>query len=302
MEIVPNEHGQSIVKVTHPSGAVCEVYLFGATVTKFVTASGRDVIWVSKKAILNGTKAIRGGMPLVFPQFGQPIKEMAQHGFARNNVWKVLSEAAPAEGSSDLRLVLGLDNEVATHEAWPHPYRLEFELVVCAESLKTTLTVHNTGDAAFKYMDLQHTYINVGDIGATFVSGLQGAQYFDKASDEPERLRVDDREQADVTQYVDRIYVPAEGRPLTDPVVIVSPLGNVAVSKSAFCTDEEGTRELPVDTVMWNPWSDKAAGMADFEEEGWLRMLCVEPGLVREFLSLSPGASASLVQVLSTTA
>jgi D-hexose-6-phosphate mutarotase len=31
--------------------------------------------------------AIRGGVPLVFPQFGQPQKTMASHGFARISHW-----------------------------------------------------------------------------------------------------------------------------------------------------------------------------------------------------------------------
>jgi len=85
MEVVTNEHGLEIVQLTHSSGAICEIYKFGANVTRFCSASGRDVLWVSKSAKLDGSKAIRGGIPIAFPQFGQPDQRMPQHGFARNN-------------------------------------------------------------------------------------------------------------------------------------------------------------------------------------------------------------------------
>mmetsp|Transcript_4795 Transcript_4795/g.13974 ORF Transcript_4795/g.13974 Transcript_4795/m.13974 type:complete len:303 (-) Transcript_4795:93-1001(-) len=301
MEKVTNDHGQTVIRLKHPSGALCEVYLFGATITKFVTASGRDVIWVSSTARLDGTKAIRGGIPLVFPHFGTPIKDMAQHGFARNNLWTLEGDAMAVEGTEDLRCVFSLDNKVATHEAWAHPYRLEYSVTLGAETLATTLTVHNVGEQPFSFMDLQHTYINVGDVISTSVSGLQGVQYFDKASDDPDRACTDERQAANVGEFTDRIYFPTESKPIPDPVVIVSPLGNISLSKKAAATTADGPVDLPVDTVLWNPWAEKGAGMPDFEEDGHLRMLCVEPGLVKGFQTLAPKASASLTQILSTT-
>jgi len=302
MEKVTNDAGQTIIRLKHPTGSICEVFLFGATVTKFVTASGRDVIWCSSKAKLDGTKAIRGGIPLVFPQFGAPIKEMPQHGFARNSIWTLEGEPAVLEGTEDVRCVFGLDNKVATHEAWPHPYRLEFSVTLGAEALTTTLTVHNVGEEPFKFMDLQHTYLNIGDISSTSVNGLQGVQYFDKASDEPEKACMEQRQAASVAEFTDRVYFPTESKPITDPVVVVSPLGNISVSKKATCTSPSETVDLPVDTVLWNPWAEKAAAMADFEEGGYPKMLCVEPGLVNGFTTLAPKASASLTQVLRTAA
>jgi len=47
-----------------------------------------DNLYISPLAILDGTKAIRGGIPLVFPWFGKPTEKTQQHGFARNLKWK----------------------------------------------------------------------------------------------------------------------------------------------------------------------------------------------------------------------
>ena len=56
------------VTITHgASGAACTVYPFGAHVTSYKTASGRELLFLSRDAKLDGTKAIRGGIPLCFP-------------------------------------------------------------------------------------------------------------------------------------------------------------------------------------------------------------------------------------------
>merc|ERR1719221_1140621 len=79
-----------MVVLRHPNGDSAEIYLYGATVTSYITR-GQDWIFVSPGAIFDGKKAIRGGVPVVFPQFGQPDKAMPQHGVARSNLWTVKS-------------------------------------------------------------------------------------------------------------------------------------------------------------------------------------------------------------------
>jgi glucose-6-phosphate 1-epimerase len=48
-------------------------------------------LFVSSKAHLDGSKPVRGGIPLVWPNFGPPThpehSKLNQHGFARNSVW-----------------------------------------------------------------------------------------------------------------------------------------------------------------------------------------------------------------------
>ena len=47
-------------------------------------------------------------------------------------------------------------------------------------------------------------------------------------------------------------------------------------------------REFP-DVVLWNPWVDKCAGMADMPADGWRHMLCVEAAVARQPLAVQPG-------------
>ena len=58
----------------------------------------------SKKAKLDGTKAIRGGIPVCFPRFG-PWEFGAQHGFARiSHDWKTLLGPVVDENTGDVKV------------------------------------------------------------------------------------------------------------------------------------------------------------------------------------------------------
>lgn len=54
------------VTATLPSGDFVEVLLHGATVISWKSKS-QENLWLSEKAILDGSKAVRGGVPIVFP-------------------------------------------------------------------------------------------------------------------------------------------------------------------------------------------------------------------------------------------
>eukprot|EP00879_Flechtneria_rotunda_P011257 GHRR01011758.1.p1 GENE.GHRR01011758.1~~GHRR01011758.1.p1 ORF type:complete len:150 (+),score=28.29 GHRR01011758.1:152-601(+) len=103
-------------------GATCEVYLHGAHIVSWKDASGRDILFTSKQAIFKPPKAIRGGVPVCFPQFGQ-LGPLGQHGFARNTNFELESEA-----SNSATLVSASGMGYATHRA-KHRTMLCFKLV-----------------------------------------------------------------------------------------------------------------------------------------------------------------------------
>lgn len=302
--VTQNDAGQDVVTLSHSSGAQATIYRYGATVTDFTTASGRQLLWTSSKAKLDGTKAIRGGIPLAFPQFGQPNKAMAQHGFARTSVWEIV------EGPNDQIDLPEIDNpaicafrltqEIATHEAWPFPYEVEYTVAIGAEKMVNIFSVRNTGDEPFTFQCLIHTYFNIEDIEVASVTGFQGALMYDKVGPTPDDSEPDGHQQILIGENVDRIYVPRDDEPLEDPCVIYTPSGNIAVGREAVSVDADGnTTAVAPDTVVWNPWIAKAEAMADFEEGGWQRMLCVEPGLVEGGGKIcEPQAGYSLKQVI----
>ena len=62
----------SRVTASLPTGESVEVLLFGAHVLSWKTAKGQEKLFLSSKAYLDGSKAVRGGIPLIFPVCKNP--------------------------------------------------------------------------------------------------------------------------------------------------------------------------------------------------------------------------------------
>lgn len=112
------------------------------------------------------------------------------------------------------------------------------------------------------------------DITRTGVNGLGSVTYIDKV------LNASEHQQKDVSirisGEVDRVYKSIK----QDTTSIVQD------GKSRF----DVTRDNLEDTVVWNPWVEKAKAMGDFEpKDGYKNMLCVEVGAVDGWQKLEPG-------------
>ena len=51
--------------------------------------------------------------------------------------------------------------------------------------------------------------------------------------------------------------------------------------------------------VVWNPWIEKAKGMADFDDEEYHNMICVEAGSVVDWVALAGGDTWTAGQTLT---
>ena len=60
-------HGNSRVAAVLPTGESVEVLLFGATVLSWKDSAGEEKLWLSEGSKLDGSKGVRGGIPIVFP-------------------------------------------------------------------------------------------------------------------------------------------------------------------------------------------------------------------------------------------
>lgn len=159
-----------IVTAQLPSGDSIQVYLYGATVTSWKTADGTERLFLSKAAILDGSKPIRGGIPLVFPVFGPPPKNHAtaalpQHGFARNSVWEFLgkstSESMSSKSDENVKLDFGLSSTMLSdkvQKSWPYEFGLVYSVTLSRGQLECSMHVQNKGDQAFDFHVLFHSY------------------------------------------------------------------------------------------------------------------------------------------------
>src|SRR5260370_12935672 len=158
------------------------VYLHGAHVTHYRPAGKRPLLFFSERSRFATGKALRGGVPVIFPWFGARAghSEAPDHGFARTREWAVESVEPATDGSVAVTLALEADD--ATRPTWPHEFRVRHR-VVFGERLEMTLEVENRSGHAFDFEEALHTYVLVGDVGQVSIAGLGGVGYIDKTDD-----------------------------------------------------------------------------------------------------------------------
>src|SRR5512139_1508054 len=81
-----------------PDGARAEVYLYGAHVVSWVSASGQERLFLSRASAFRAGAPIRGGVPIVFPQFGM-TGPLPLHGLARLMAWEIVAAKAVGQGA-----------------------------------------------------------------------------------------------------------------------------------------------------------------------------------------------------------
>lgn len=293
----------STVEASLPSGESVTVQLYGATVTSW-KANGQEQLFVSQKAHLDGSKPIRGGIPLVFPVFGPPPQNHAtsplpQHGFARNSSWEFLgkssSESAETAGQAKadlaVKLDFGLSHSMLTEEfrkAWPFEFGLVYSVTLTKDTLETSLQVRNEGSQNFEFQVLMHTYFNIENIANVRVKNLESKTYVDKTRNATSHTETSNA--LAITEETDRVYKEL------DPAVPII-VSSAQDDKPLFSL----TRKALTDVVVWNPWIEKAKGMADFgPDEAYQNMLCVEAGAVSGWQTLEAGEAWEGGQVIKS--
>ncbi len=168
-------HGLEAIRITAPDGAQAVVTLQGAQVVSWIPASGREHIFVSTRSAFTRGEPIRGGVPVVFPQFSKR-GPLPQHGFARNHPWRLIS-------SGDSRAVFALEATAETRRIWPHEFALELVVTIGGATLDMKLTVRNPGREAFSFTAALHTYLFVSDVTKVRLDGLPDVKDLDRGLD-----------------------------------------------------------------------------------------------------------------------
>ncbi len=263
--------------------AEAHIYLHGAHVSHFQPHGAAPVLFMSRESNFAEDRPIRGGVPVIFPWFGPRAgrPEAPAHGFARTAEWQV--ESLAIDGDDVVTAVLQLEATGATRELWPHDFTLRYRVAI-GRTLTMTLEVDNTGAEPFAFENALHTYFVVGDVRETATTGLEGADYLDK-TDGMQRKK-QGQEPIRITQETDRIF---ENNRKTCAIDDTKGKRRVTVEKSGSQT-----------TVVWNPWVAKAAALADFGDDEWPQMLCIETANAgANGITLDPGQSHVMRAVVS---
>ena len=274
------EDGQGglIRAVISTPAAEADVYLQGAHATHWMPRGQRPVLFVSPKSLFAPGKAIRGGVPVIFPWFGArgDGKPGPAHGFARNTQWVIEGTGLRNDGRVEITLALA-PNDVTRGFGYS-AFHLRFRVTVGSE-LEMELETRNDAKEPLTYEEALHTYLAVADIRQVSVSGLEGTAYIDK-TDGFKRKKLGN-EPLRITKETDQVHLSTKSTCVVhDPVWSRS----IIVEKSGSDS-----------SVVWNPWIDKTKGMSDMAPDDWKEMICIETANAADnAVHLSPGASHKL--------
>ncbi|KAJ7071021.1 galactose mutarotase-like domain-containing protein [Mycena amicta] len=269
------------INIQHPQGASAQILLYGATVVSWKSPSQLDIqpserLFVSATSARDGSKPVRGGIPVVFPCFGPPTHQehlnLAQHGFARSSVWSWDGEINQADDQVSVTLTLDPTPAIRAQYTRPIPSQLPCSTAYPPDNLE--------------FQALFHNYILVPSSTDVLVTPLKNNTYFDKTEPTPEGKatpKVETRAGVDVRKFTDSVYENAPQK-----YEVIWPGGGLDIKTSNL-----------KDVVVWNPQAEAGAKIGDMETGGWERFVCCEPGHVRGFASVAPGVTWVGTQTLS---
>lgn len=258
--------------------ADAQIYLQGAHVARWTPKTHQPVLFVSPKSLFVPGKAIRGGVPIVWPWFGPRTGGLPgpAHGFARTTEWALEGTEVRSDGRVEIRLALTPDD--TSRRLGYAAFRLNFRVTI-GSTLEMELETCNESNEPLTYEEALHTYFAIADINQVSVSGLEGTTYIDK-TDNFQRKQLGS-EPLRIAKETDQVHLST-----TSTCVVHDPVWNrrMVIVKS-------GSRS----TVVWNPWIEKTKGMSDMAPDDWRNMICVESANASDnALTLPPGASQKL--------
>jgi glucose-6-phosphate 1-epimerase len=241
------------VQITAPDGAEAIVTLYGAHLVSW-RAGGAERLFRSARSAIDGSRAIRGGVPVIFPQFAERGRGM-RHGFARISNWR-MTHSGLTEGAAFARFTLTRsDLPQVLARSWPHDFVLTLRVTVRGPELRIGLDVHNNSSDSFEFSSALHTYFQVEELAQVRIEGLQEGE-----------LRLEDK--------IDQIFHDVPG-----PIVISD-------SGSRLRLEQTGFR----DAVVWNPGAADSKELSDLEDEEYRRFVCVEAALIEPY-EIAPGTA-----------
>jgi glucose-6-phosphate 1-epimerase len=163
-------HGLAALRLNGPGGSSATISLFGGQVLSWVTPDGREHLFLSERAVFDGSVAIRGGIPVCWPQFGRQ-GGLPAHGLVRTRSWSVGAQRC----DDDYALAtLEIADDAETRTLWPHPFRLELTVMLERDRLDLELGVVNPGGAELSFTGALHTYLRVTQVEDVALEGLHG--------------------------------------------------------------------------------------------------------------------------------
>jgi len=290
LTFAPGQGGLLAAHVSAPA-AEATIYIQGAHLTHWKPAGQAPAIFTSSKSDFIAGKPIRGGVPVVFPWFGERHDGGTgpMHGFGRISDWQL---AFATMSGDELHLMWTLEPTDLSRSLGFDHFKVGYRMTI-GHTLTLELTVGNDSGngggatpqemqqngAPLVFEEAFHTYYAVADARQVTIDGLGNTDYLDKV--DGLKRKHQGETVLHLTGRTDRPYLNTAAA-----CVLHDPAG-----KRKITVTKTGSNS----TVVWNPWDELCAKMPDMTPDGWLHMTCIETANVGEnTITLKPGTAHAM--------
>ena len=254
--------------------ADAKIALQGAHIFEYRAKERESLLWLSDRSSFEKGKAIRGGIPICWPRFGNLDKALPQHGFARVMPFRLVSITEKNPRLTQVHLQLKSTPE--SREIWDYEFVLDVVFDI-SEKLTISMTTHNLDKRDFLLTQAFHSYFKVSDIDDVSISGLEGISFLDTLQD---KRGLEDKALS-IKSETDRVY---EG----DIGMIILKDKNKEVKISA---------NNSASAIVWNPWVEKSADMSGMKSEAYKEFVCIESANAFDDFKIVKAAESRAIKV-----
>jgi len=177
---------------------------------------------------------------------------------------------------------MSTESDEQTRRWWPGDFRLMYRVVFGPE-LTMGLTCTNTGETGLRFEEALHTYNRVSDVANVRLEGLDAVQFLDNTDSNKAKVQ-----HGDVTIA------------LTTDNAFIGTQSDVDLIDPGLRRHIQLKKANSLSTVVWNPWREGAARLADLADGEWTQFLCVEASnILTASVNLAPGEEHKMTAVLS---
>ena len=252
------------------SGFSVDITLMGAHVTNWTTPDNKELLFVSDDTEFKVGEPIRGGIPLVFFNFGKSDEGLPQHGKARISNWEVENAKVNENGSTEITFKAPPS---VFEGCLPPGSQVKYQVTLDQGKLTTTLMVYNASMEPIEFDVAFHTYFNVGNKTKATIDNLKGCEY---GEDRNLTAATIDNEQKIIfteSETCMRVYK-------LDPNKKEKPIVRYADGTEIEISIEGETKQANL--VVWAPNKEAVSNLPikDVQTGQAIEILCAEPAWI----------------------
>lgn len=259
--------------------AKAKIATLGGHVISFIPKNdiNKDILWLSDESSYDGSKPLRGGIPICWPWFGDHPTDTSKpvHGFVNSMVWDIDTMTDLENGQTEICLFCEPDEESTLEN-----FYLELKITI-GKSLNIALTTHNFSDENLEITQAFHSYFATDNANDINITGLDSSQEFDKLNPMPVKTQ---QGILNVNAPIDSVFLNQKGK------ITVEEKG----SKQSI---ELETNNTTSSCIVWNPGKEIVKKFTDINNAKWSHFICVETGNVLDNASIIPPASKNTMQL-----